>query len=84
MLLLTYVIPYIALILSTAMLVYLLFVAVRERLLNKVSNNDFKAKLWTLPVCVLGLFFVAISQSIASVDVTVELPSSKVIPSDRN
>ena len=83
-LLFAYMIPYIALILSTGMLVYLLFVAARDRLLNKVSNDDFKAKLWTLPVCVLGLFFIAISQSIGSVDITVELPDSKVLSTDRN
>lgn len=83
-LLLAYVIPYIALILSTAMLIISLSVAARDRLLNKVSNVDFKAKLWTLPVCVLGLFFIASSQSIASVDIKVELPDSKVLPSDRN
>jgi hypothetical protein len=48
--------------------------------LNKRSSDAFKAKLWTLPVCVLGLFFIAISQSIGSVDITVELPPSKVLP----
>ncbi len=75
-----YLIPYIALILSTAMLIFLFFVAARDRLLNKRSSDAFKAKLWTLPICVLGLFFIAISQSIGSVDITVELPPSKVLP----
>ncbi|MCA3696679.1 hypothetical protein [Aquidulcibacter sp.] len=79
-----YIIPYLTLIICTAMLILSLVAACRNWLLKKLNPSAFKTKLWTLPICILGLFFIVISQSIASVDVTVELPDSKVLPPTRH
>jgi hypothetical protein len=81
---LAYIIPYLTLIICTAMLIRSLVAACRNWLLKKRDPSAFKTKLWTLPICILGLFFIVISQRIASVDVTVELPDSKVLPPTRH
>lgn len=79
-----YIIPYLTLIICTAMLILSLVAACRNWLLKKLNPSAFKTKLWTLPICILGLFFIVISQSIASVDVTVELPDSNALPPTRH